>query len=229
MVAGAASLTEAFAEIVTEFQKQHPEIKVDTTFASSDTILQQIIHGAPVDVFAAADGIIMDKAVAKDVVNPASRHDFARNDLVLITPKSGDYEINSVSELSVLAGKEGNLKVAIGNPDSVPAGRYTKDVLQQSGHWQAISQRQITAQNVRQALAYVKTGDVDAGFVFATDALLFAKDINMVQKLNTSTPVLYPIALVNVEKESEDAKAFIDYVLSSQGQTILHQYGFETP
>lgn len=225
LVSAAASLSNAFRDLATQYQARHPDVQVLTNFGASDVVLRQIIQGAPSDVFASADQKAMDEAVAAGVVDPASRRNFAVNTVVLIVPADNPSGIESIADLH----KPQVRRVAFGNPDSVPVGRYTRAALEQSGDWQAVQAREILGQNVRQVLSYVQRGEVDAGFVFATDAALMKGKVRVVQTLTTPTPVVYPIARVRTDPVSGQAQGFIDFVLSNAGQAVLAHYGFIRP
>ncbi|MBV6273516.1 molybdate ABC transporter substrate-binding protein [Alcaligenaceae bacterium CGII-47] len=225
LVSAAASLTNAFRDLATQFEAQRPGTTVLTTFGASDLVLRQIIYGAPADVFASADQLAMDKAVEARVVDPTTRKNFVRNELVLIVPRDNPGGILSTKDLQGAAVK----RIAFGNPASVPVGRYTQAALRASGDWAGVHQREVLGQNVRQVLSYVERGEVEAGFVFATDAAIMHDKVKVVQTLPTPTPVLYPIALVKREGRRASAQAFLDYVLSEEGQVVLAKYGFSRP
>lgn len=225
MVSAAASLTNAFKDLAMQFEAGHPGVKVLTTFGASDVVLQQIIHGAPSDVFASADQKAMDKAVAAKAVDASTRKNFVRNEVVLIVPADNPKHIGSVKDLH----GDSIERVAFGNPASVPVGRYTQAALEQSGDWDAVKKHEILGQNVRQVLSYVERGEVDAGFVFATDAAIMKDKVKVVQSVQTPEPVVYPIALVQRDGRASNAQAFQDFVLSDKGQAVLKQYGFSKP
>ncbi|MCK9507781.1 MAG: molybdate ABC transporter substrate-binding protein [Pigmentiphaga sp.] len=225
IVGAAASLTNAFKAVGEQYEAENPGVKVTFTFGASDVVLQQIINGAPVDIFASADQNAMNKAADAKAIEPATRKDFVRNEVVLIAPKGAKVEVKSVADLK----KAEVTRVAIGNPASVPVGRYTQAGLQQSGDWVAIEPKLLNAQNVRQALDYVMRGEVDAGFVFGTDAAVAADKVVKVQSLATPEAVLYPIALTTRNNRGEKAKDFQDYILSDKGQAILAKFGFQKP
>lgn len=222
LVSGAASLTNAFNEVKDAFQKKYPDVKVNTNYAASNPLLKQMETGAPVDVFASADQMTMDKAAAERLIDPATRRDFAQNDLVLIVPADGRADVKDVQSLTGDSVK----KIAIGNPDSVPAGRYTKDTLTNARLWEQLQGKYILANSVRQALDYVSRGEVDAGFVYRTDALKAGSKVKIVCNTEGHNPVLYPIAVGNTGKNHADAKKFVDFVVSQEGQAILKKYGF---
>lgn len=225
LVAAASSLTNAFTELGVAFQKLHTDTKVLNSFASSGALAHQVIEGAPIDVFASADQTAMDKAAKEDAIVTDSRHDFVRNEVVLIVPADNPRSIKSVKDL----GGDAVTRVAFGNPASVPVGRYTKAALEKSGDWAAVKKREVLGQNVRHVLDYVARGEVDAGFVFATDAAIMPEKVKVVQKMASPIPVLYPIALVKREGANPLAQAYIDFVSSEQGQAILAKYGFSKP
>lgn len=164
-VSAAASLGDAFKAIAREYEAQHPEDNVLLNVGASGTLLQQIRQGAPVDVFASADEATMDKAAEAGLIAPDSRHIFARNTLVLIQPANVHKRLDSLQALTA----DDVRRIAMGNPDSVPAGRYTRLALEAAGVWETLQPRIILTQNVRQALDYVARGEVDAGFVYGSD------------------------------------------------------------
>ena len=225
VVSAAASLTNAFKAVAEQFQSKHPDAKVLLNFGASDVVLQQIINGAPADVFASADQISMDKAVAAKVVQASTRTDFVQNEVVMIVPGDSKLGIHTVSDLSKADVK----RVTLGNPASVPVGRYTEASLKQAGAWETVQAKAILAQNVRQALDYVARGEVDAGFVFATDAATMPAKVTVVQHLTSASPVLYPLALTTRAAQNPQAKQFVDFILSSEGQAILAKFGFKKP
>jgi molybdate transport system substrate-binding protein len=111
----------------------------------------------------------------------------------------------------------------------VPAGRYSRDALASEGLWDELNKKFIFGNNVRQVLSYVQRGEADAGFVYRTDALTIKKDIQIVHAMKGHNPVLYPIAVTSNSSNADDAKKFVDYVLSENGQKVLAEYGFSKP
>lgn len=218
-VSAAASLTNAFTELKTLFEKAHPGITVHVNFAASNPLLKQIVEGAPVDVFASADQDTMNQAEKANVIDKATRRDFARNDLVLIVPKGAPRP----ADLAALAQCP---RIAVGNPDSVPVGRYTKAALEAAGLWNTLHDHFIQGVNVRQVLAYVARGEVDAGFVYRTDAQQMHDKVDIVMPVEGHAPILYPIAVVTTGNNAAAGKQFLDFVLSPQGRTVLARYGF---
>ena len=222
MVSAAASLKNAFGEMKTAFEAANRGVAVQTNFAASNPLLKQIVEGAPVDVFASADEATMDKAAAAKVVDTKTRKTFAKNDLVLIVPKGSKKPAN-LNDLSKMG------KIAVGNPDSVPAGRYAREALTNAKLWDSLQAKYILGTNVRQVLDYVARGEVDAGFVYGTDARQQADKVDVALVCTGHTPVTYPIAVATTGKNAKSGQKFVDFVLSEQGQAILAKYGFVKP
>ena len=222
IVSAAASLTNAFTELAAGFEKKHPKLHVALNFAASNPLLKQIQEGAPVDVLATADQATMDSAEAGKLILSPSRKNFAVNDLVLIVPK-GAKKPAQLADISSFA------KIAIGNPNSVPAGRYAKAALSSAKLWEKLSTKYIFGNSVRQVLDYVARGEVDAGFVYKTDALQKADKVDLVMTVEGHDPVQYPIAVVLTGKNAAMGQSFVDFVLSDEGQSVLKRYGFAAP
>mgnify|MGYP001806389157 CR=1 FL=1 len=224
IVSAAASLTNALTSAKTSFEAAHPGVRVVTNYGASGALLKQMESGAPVDVFASADQKTMDQAVAKALVNPATRKNFVRNGLVLIVPADSKLALKSERDLAA----PGVARIALGNPETVPAGRYTQESLTAAGLWEPLKPKFIMGNNVRQVLDYVLRGEVDAAFVFSTDAMQAGPKVRVVREMFTTTPALYPIA-VSTGSKSPAAKAFVDYLLGAEGQRILGGFGFQKP
>lgn len=224
LVSAAASLTHAFRDVGKAFEAQHPGVTVAFNFASSDVLVTQIARGAPADAFAAADQEAMNRGEAARAILAATRRDFAANALVLVVPARG-------TPPAALAGLVDDRfrKIALGSPQTVPAGRYAKEALDAAGLWAPLEPRLVFAQNVRQALDYVARREAEAGFVYATDAALMPDKVKVALDVPTATPVRYPIAVVKGTKHAELAKAFVTFVASDAGQQILRKHGFRAP
>ncbi|MDE1950649.1 MAG: molybdate ABC transporter substrate-binding protein, partial [Burkholderiales bacterium] len=194
-------------------------------FAASGPLLQQIAQGAPVDVFASADEATMDQAQAKGLVRAAERRDFASNALVVIVPADATKRPAALADLA----RADFARIAIGEPASVPVGRYTRGVLEQAGLWTTIEPKMIGAQSVRQALDYVARGEVDAGFVYATDAAIMPGKVKLALAVATPTPIRYPAAPVVASPNGAAAQRFVDFLLTPAAQGVLARYGFGKP
>lgn len=224
-VSAAASLTHAFKALAPAFEARHPGSKVQLNFAASDALLAQIAKGAPVDVFASADQETMDRAQQQQLLAVGSRRDFVSNSLVMVTPLDGGLPLRSLADLQ----QAGVKRIAIGKPEGVPAGRYAKGALEAARLWPAVEPKAVYAQNVRQALDYVARGEAEAGFVYATDALVQKDKVRIVLTVPTGVPIRYPLAVVQQGPNPAGAQAFIDFVVSADGQAVLAKYGFGKP
>src|SRR5208283_5443239 len=225
IVSAAASLTNAFGEIGKKFESANPGTKVVFNFGASGALLQQIDKGAPVDVFASADQKTMDQAAAKGLIISGTRKDFVSNELVLIVPHGNKTPVKTLPDLNA----SGIGKIALGNPETVPAGRYAQEVLTYEGLWDELKPKFIFGESVRQVLDYVSRGEVDAGFVFATDAEVAKDHVGVALEAPKHKPITYPISVVGSTKNKDLAMRFVDFVLSKEGQEILSTYGFKKP
>lgn len=225
-VSAAVSLKESFQEIARGFEADHPGYPVAVNFASSGHLQRQIERGAPVDVFASAATRPMDALEKARRILPRTRRIFAANRLVLVRSR-GSAAVTSFSSLG--ASFEGRL--AIGNPLHVPAGDYAKQVLESLGYWKTLRPRLILAEHVRQVLDYVARGEVDAGMVYRTDVLRARVRVEVVEEAPSGShkPIVYPIAVVAETHSLEWAEAFVRFVLSAKGRSILARAGFGPP
>jgi molybdate transport system substrate-binding protein len=224
-VSAAASLTNAFRDIAQAYEQAHVGDKVQLNFGGSDALVQQIAKGAPVDVFASADQEAMDKAERMKLLRLGSRANFASNRVVLIVPANGGAELHGLGDLVQPAIK----RVTLGNPASVPIGRYARHALEQAKLWTAVEPKAIYATSVRQSLDYVARGEADAGFVYATDVAVQKDKVKVVVNVPTETPVSYPIAATAGSAQAEAGGRFVAFVLTPVGQSILAKYGFGRP
>lgn len=224
-VSAAASLGNAFKALAPLFEAQNPGTKLLLNFAASDALLAQISKGAPVDVFASADQETMDRAEQQSLLVAGSRHNFAGNALVLITPLQGGLPLTRLADLQRPEVK----LIALGKPEGVPAGRYAKRALEAAQLWPVLEPRTVYAQNVRQALDYVARGEVEAGFVYSTDAAVQRDKVKLLFSVPTETPISYPIAAVRSAPNADGARKFIAFLLSPEGQAVLARFGFLKP
>lgn len=223
-ISAAASLTDAMEDIVAAFEEAHPEIAVTMNFGGSGKIAQQIQQGAPVDVFLSADQEWMDKLAEADYISSESRINFATNELVLIAKKDKSLAIDSIEDLADAEIDQ----IAIGNPDSVPAGKYAIEALGNSGILNLLKEQFVYAKDVRQVLTYVETGNTEGGFVYKSD-LRRADDIEVLAQINEDLyePIVYPAAVVSSSKKVELANAFVSFLDSDIVHSILKTYGFK--
>lgn len=224
-VSAAASLTNAFRELGPLFEAQNPGTSVVFNFGASDALLAQIAKGAPADVFASADQETTGRADTQKLLTAGSRRNFVANTLVMIVPGDSTLGLKAPADLQKPEVK----RVAIGNPASVPVGRYTKGSLEKAKLWAVVEPKAVFAQNVRQALDYVARGEVEAGFVYATDAAIMKDKVKIVANVPTDMAISYPIASVAGSPNPDAARKFLDFVLTPAAQTVLARYGFGKP
>lgn len=225
LVSAASSLTSVFQEIGTEFEAAHPGTIVRFSFGASGHILQQLAYGAPVDVFATADEETMDRALRQGLVVARSRVDFADNRLVLIVSSDAPAPVTTLRDLLRPQVK----RIAFANPAAVPFARYAKEAIDAEHLWSALSPKFVYADNVRQSLAYVARGEVDAGFVYLTDAAIGGNAVRVAGRIPTRTPISYPVARTTTTKHVVQADAFIAYLRSPAARRTLAKYGFRVP
>ncbi len=222
-VSGAASLTEAFTKIASQFEKENPGTNVTLNFGGSGNLRMQVEGGAPVDVFASADENQMNILSNKSLIVNSSRKDFAHNSLVLIVPQKSTLTIANIKDLA----NPKIQRISIGNPDTVPVGEYSLLALNEAGLWSQLKNKAVLAEDVKQVLVYVERGDVDAGFVYITDAKTAQPGtIKIITSVPVSTPINYPIAVVYSSTHKEKAQKFIDFVIGKDGQDILSTHDF---
>lgn len=223
VVFAAASLTNALQEVGDAFTKDS-SIRVKFSFAASSALARQIDNGAPADVFFSADVAWMDHLQSRRQIQIPTRHDVLGNQLVLVA--SADSKIGlKIAPRFALAQTLGTGRLATGDPDSVPVGRYAREALTQLGVWNDVEKRLVRADNVRAALAFVDRGEASLGIVYATDAKVDDK-VRVIDVFpdDTHTPIVYPIAVTAVAKP--DAIKFVDYVRGPAAAAIFKKYGF---
>jgi molybdate transport system substrate-binding protein len=223
VVFAAASLTNVLQELGDNFAKE-TSIPVKFSFAASSVLARQIENGAPADIFFSADLEWMDYLQSRKVIQSATRHDVLGNRLVLVAPADSKLELKIAPKFP-LAAVLGNGRLATGDPDSVPVGRYAREALTNLGVWRAVEDHLVRADNVRSALAFVDRGEAPLGIVYETDALI-DKKVRVVDVFpdDTHLPITYPIALTTAAKA--DAVKFVDYVRGPTGDATFKRYGF---
>jgi len=222
-VSAAISLKDALEKIKEEYTKEHPEVKIIYNLGSSGALQKQIEQGAPVDLFISAGVSQMDQLAEKGLLEPDSRINLLSNELVVVVPKDS----RKVKEFADLAGPAVK-KVALGLPETVPAGMYAKESLVNLKLWDQLQPRLVMANDVRQVLTYVETGNVDAGFVFRSDALM-GKNVKVALAVpdGLHKPIVYPAAVLKNAPQKAAAREFLNYLASPQGMGIFEQYGLK--
>src|SRR5204863_5715602 len=191
------------------------------TFGSSGELARQIEAGAPVGLFVSAAARQMDELEAQGLIAPATRRVFARNVLVVVKPADSTLDLVRAADLLDARVK----KIVVGNPRTVPVGQYAEESLRAQALWDRLQPKLVFAENVRQALDYVARGEVDAAFVYATDAAVRPGRVKEAFRPaeDTYRPVTYPVAMVRESRHKALAQAFIDALLSASGQAVLRR------
>ena len=214
-------------EIGRAFMRSHPGVTLRYSFGSSGELRQQIEAGAPVDLFISASHRQMDDLARRGLIRGETHRVFARNVLTVVTPADSRLELRRPTDL--LAA--GLARIVVGNPKTVPAGQYAAESLRALGLWERLQPRIVFAENVRQALDYVSRGEVDAGFVYTTDAATRPGRVREAFRpaQDTYGPILYPVAVLRDAAEPALAEAFLDRLVGPAGQAVLKRFGFEPP
>jgi molybdate transport system substrate-binding protein len=222
-VFAAASLTDVLSAIGADFAATGQPAPV-FNFAASSDLARQIEQGAEADVFFSADEAWMDYLAERNLIDPASRASLLANTLVLIAPADRLFTFEPVQGADLRAALNGG-KLAIANPDGVPAGRYAKEALTSIGAWAALETEAARAESVRAALRFVETGEAAAGIVYATDAKAAGDSVVVVATFPASshTPITYPVA--RVAGRDGDAP-FLDYLASAPARAAFAAAGF---
>jgi molybdate transport system substrate-binding protein len=217
----AASLKDAVAEAEAAYTHDHADVEFRNNFGSSGTLAGQIEEGAPVDVFLSASGKQMNELEAKGLIEAGTRHNLLRNSLVLIAPR--DSRLRNFQELVNPSIR----LIALGDPDSVPAGQYGRQTLTALKLMDTLKTKFVLGKDVRQVLTYVETGNADAGIVYATDALISGQ-VRVVATAPEAThdPIVYPVAVVKGGRSEEAARKFTEYLSSPPVQAIFVRHGF---
>lgn len=227
LVFAAASTTNAVTEIGELYAAKHPGRRITPSFASSSTLAKQIESGAPADVYISANQKWMDFLEEKNRIVKESRFDLLSNRIVLIAPVDSALKQIDVApgfSLTAALGKDGRL--AIGDPDHVPAGIYGKKALENLGSWNPVKDRLAPMKDVRAALVLVERGEAPLGLVYATDAAISQK-VRVVGTFpaDSHPPIVYPVAAVSDGKTAE-ARQFLEFLKSPAARTVFEKYGF---
>ncbi|MDY8022101.1 molybdate ABC transporter substrate-binding protein [Paenibacillus polymyxa] len=225
-ISAAASLTDALKEIQHSYESTHTGIKLNFNFGGSGALEKQIEQGAPSDLFLSASTKNMKSLVDQQLIDTKRQKTWLTNQLVVVIPSDGTINLGSMTDLT----KEEVKKVAIGIPESVPAGKYAQEALTKAKLWDSLQSKLVQAKDVRQVLQYVETGNADVGFVYKTDALTSQKaKIAFEVDSKTYSPVEYPIGIVKASKHIQEAEDFYAYLQSQESLNIMAKYGFTIP
>jgi molybdate transport system substrate-binding protein len=220
MILAAASLQDALeAEADAWAWRGHP--RPTLSFAASSALARQVVSGAPADLFLSADEDWMDAAEEAGALKAGTRRDLLTNAIVLIAPKASTAEVDLADPASFGSGK-----LAMADPDAVPAGKYGKAALEKMGLWRGLAGKVVRAENVRAALVLVESGEAPLGIVYATDAAASDK-VRVVARFpqGSHPPIRYPVAVLAASTNPE-ALPFAQFLESERGRAIFARYGF---
>lgn len=222
-VSAAISLTDALNEIKESYEEEN-NVTLTFNYGGSGTLAQQIQQGAPVDVFISANQDWMDTLEEEALIIDDTRDNITGNSIVLITQEDSDHVYESIEELKA----DDVEQIAIGNPESVPAGNYTEQTLKHIDLWEELEDKFVLAKDVRQVLTYVESGNADIGFVYESDALTSDQiEILATAEEKWHDPIIYPGAIIADTEHEDEATAFLNYMLTDEAQEILEKYGFK--
>ena len=223
-LAAAASLKNVYDEkLIPMFNEKYPNIKVTPTYASSGDLQTQIENGLEADIFMSASNKQMNALADEDLIDNSTNVQTLENKVVLIVPKDSDSNITSFEDLKDVEGT-----IAIGDPESVPAGQYAKEVLTNLGIWDSVESKLSLGTDVTAVLNQVAQGSADCGIVYATDAKS-TEDVKVICEAPEDaldTPVIYPVAVVKDSKNADAAKKFMDFLQTQEAQDVFKEYGF---
>jgi len=222
-VSAAASLTDSLQEIQKIYQQKFPNVQLTFNFAASGTLQKQIEQGAPADLFLSAGSKQMQALVQQKLIDPDHQTNLLTNQLVLIVPKDSTNIPASIQDLQKPSVK----RLAIGTPESVPAGMYAQQSLQAAKLWDTLQSRIVQTKDVKQVLSYVETGNADAGFVYKTDALESdGVQIAFTADPNSHDSIVYPAGVLAGTTHREEAAQFYAYLQTDEAQAVFEKYGF---
>lgn len=220
-VSAAASLTDALGELERAYEAEHPYVKLDFNFGASGALQRQIEQGAPADLFLSASSPNMQALLDGGLIDAAYETDWLTNTLVAVVPT--DSTVAKIEDL-----RRADVKtIAIGMPDSVPAGKYAQEALAHAGLWEPLQGKLVQGKDVRQVLQYAETGNADAGFVYKTDALT-SNRVKIAFDVDPAgySPIRYPIGVVKATGHAGAARDFYAYLQTPEALKLLSRYGF---
>jgi len=221
-VSAAISLKDSLDEISQLYRAESPDVTIHTNYGASGTLQRQVEEGAPVDIFISASPNQMDALESKGLVVAGTRRDLVKNSVVLIVPK-GKSGVSSFADLTRAEVKV----IAVGEPQTVPAGKYAQEVLTHLGLYGQLKPKFVLGKDVRQVLTYVASGNADAGIVYATDAKI-SSDVTVVATApeDSHSPVVYPVAILKSSKNLDAAKSFLAFLTGEKSRAVFIKFGF---
>ena len=222
-ISAAASLKEAMADLEAAYTSKNPEVSFVINYGSSGSLQQQIEQGAPCDLFISAGEKQMTALEEEGLLLDGTNKDLVKNSLVLVT--SNDNEISSIDSLN----SDAVSKIALGEPASVPAGKYADETLTSLAIKDSLNNKLVFAKDVKEVLAWTASGNADAGFVYLSDALS-SDGVKIVETISEEyhSPITYPVAIIKDSDDIDAAKAFEDFLFTDEAQEIFEKYGYKS-
>ena len=222
-ISAAASLKEAMADLEAAYTSKNPEVSFVVNYGSSGSLQQQIEQGAPCDLFISAGEKQMTALEEEGLLLDGTNKDLVKNSLVLVT--SNDSEISSIDSLN----SDAVSKIALGEPSSVPAGKYADETLTSLAIKDSLNNKLVFAKDVKEVLAWTASGNADAGFVYLSDALS-SDGVKIVETISEEyhSPITYPVAIIKDSDDIDAAKAFEDFLFTDEAQEIFEKYGYKS-
>ena len=224
LVAAAASLKNAYEdELIPMFEEQYPGVTVEGTYDSSGKLQTQIEEGLEADVFMSAATKQMKALDEEGMIASDTIVNLLENKIVLIVPAGSDSKIDSFEKIGDAAS------IALGDPESVPAGQYAKEAMTNLNVWDSIQDKVSFGTNVTEVLNQVAAASADAGIVYATDAASKADQVTVVAEApegSLEKKVIYPVAVVKATAHEDAAKAFVDFLQTPEAIQVFESYGF---
>ena len=222
-ISAAASLKEAMADLEAAYTSKNPEVSFELNLGSSGSLQQQIEQGAPCDLFISAGEKQMTALDEKGLLLDGTNKDLVKNSLVLIS--NNNSEITSIDSLT----SDTVSKIALGEPSSVPAGKYADETLTSLAVKDSLSDKLVFAKDVKEVLAWTSSGNADVGFVYLSDALN-NENVKIVETISEEchSPITYPVAVIKDSQDTDTAKAFEDFLFTDEAQNIFKKYGYKS-
>lgn len=222
VISAAVSMQQVLQEIKLLYDQQYPQANIALNFGSSGSLQHQIEQGATVDIFISAAPQQMNNLAAKELLIPRSRQNLVKNQMVLVVPKNNQ-GINNFADLTHKSVGQ----IALGEPNSVPAGQYAREILTSLNIIDIVQQKAVYAKDARQAFNYVATGNTDAGIVYRTDALDTEQvEIIDIAPENSYSPVVYPVAILKESQNILAAQQMVQFLFTPEAQIIFQRHGF---
>lgn len=222
-VAAAADLTPAFEELAREFQQQ-TGVKVILSFGSTGMLAKQIEHGAPFDLFSAANVDFIHQLDRQGLIIPDTRRIYARGRITLWRPANTLPQLQEISDLVLPDVK----RIAIANPEHAPYGIAAREAFQSAGIWEAVKPKLVYGENIRQAFQFAETGNVDVAIVALSYSILSGGSWTLIPE-ELHKPIDQALAVIKSTKQEEYARCFSEFISSPRGSEIMRKYGFTIP